>query len=139
MPGGNPLGPELQEGPLMGGNTIELTAANFAETIEKNETVIIDFWASWCGPCMRFAPVFEEASTRHDDITFAKLDTEAERDVAAGMEITSIPTLMVVRDGILVYRQPGALPEPQLELLIDKARDLDMDVVRRQPAGDTSI
>ena len=113
--------------------TVQLTADRFDETVGSG-IVFVDFWAAWCGPCRAFAPVFEEAARRNADIVFAKVDTEAEQDLAAGMRITSIPTLMVFRDGILVFAQPGALALPQLEQLIEGARALDMDDVRRQLA-----
>jgi thioredoxin 1 len=96
--------------------------------------VLVDFWASWCGPCRMFAPIYEEASQTHDDVTFGSVDTEAEQMLAGGLQITSIPTLMAFRDGILVFRQAGALPAPALEELIGAVRGLDMDDVRRQIA-----
>ncbi|MFP5299461.1 MAG: thioredoxin [Actinomycetota bacterium] len=112
--------------------TIELTKDNFNEVIENNATVLIDFWAEWCGPCRMFGPVFEEASTRYEDIVFAKVDTEAQPELASAFQIMSIPTLMVFRDQILLYAQPGALPAEALEQLIGKVNELDMDEVRRQ-------
>lgn len=114
--------------------TTDLTIDTFSPTVDADGITLVDFWAEWCGPCRSFAPVYERASEQHPDITFAKVDTEAEQQLAAGFQITSIPTLMVFRDGVLVYAQPGALPAPQLEQLVQGARDLDMDDVRKQIA-----
>jgi thioredoxin 1 len=107
-----------------------LTAQNFEKTILEEGTVLVDFWAEWCGPCKRFGPIFEEASAKHPDIVFGKVDTEAEQALARAANITSIPTLMAFRDGILVFAQPGALPAPMLEQVIEGVRGLDMDAVR---------
>lgn len=115
-------------------STISLTADNFVETVADGGIVFVDFWAAWCGPCRAFAPTFERAAETHADIVFGKVDTEAEQQLAAEFRITSIPTLMVFRDGILVYSQPGALPPAQLDQLIQGARDLDMEDVRHQIA-----
>ncbi|HEY3528174.1 MAG TPA: thioredoxin [Nocardioides sp.] len=114
--------------------TLPLTEESFEQTVTQEGVVLVDFWASWCGPCRMFAPVYEKASETHDDITFASIDTEAEQMLAGGLQISSIPTLMAFRDGILVFRQAGALPAPALEELITAVRGLDMDDVRRQVA-----
>ncbi len=110
---------------------IELTTENFDETVEGNEIVLVDFWASWCGPCRAFAPVFEAAAERHPDIVFGKVDTEGQQALAAHFSIMSIPTLMAFRDQVLIYSQPGALPAAALEDLIGQVRALDMDEVQR--------
>ncbi|MEU8727126.1 MULTISPECIES: thioredoxin [Streptomyces] len=111
-------------------STIDLTADDFNDVVSGNDFVIIDFWAEWCGPCRKFGPVFEQVSNKHEGVVFAKVDTEGQRELAQEFEITSIPTLMIVREQIAIFHQVGALPEAGLDDLINQARSLDMDVVR---------
>ena len=111
--------------------TVDLTEANFAASV-KQGIVVLDWWAAWCGPCRAFAPTFERASDKHPDIVFGKIDTEAQPALASAFEIRSIPTLMVLRDGILLFSQPGMMPAPALDALIVKVRALDMDEIRRK-------
>ena len=114
--------------------TKNITGPEFKDTIHGEGITFVDFWASWCGPCMRFGPIYEKASEANPDITFAKVDTEAERDLAGALGISSIPTLMVFRDNVLVYREAGALPAPALDSLITQVRELDMDELKAKIA-----
>ncbi len=114
--------------------TTQITASNFESTIQQDGIVLIDWWAPWCGPCRTFGPIFERVAGRNPDITFGKVNTEEEQELAGGMGIMSIPTLMIFRDNILLFSQPGALPEAALDDLVAQARALDMDEIRRKVA-----
>jgi thioredoxin 1 len=118
----------------MSNSTVELTKENFDQTVTDNDFVLIDFWASWCGPCRQFAPVYEKAAEENPDLVFGKVDTEAQPELAQAFNIQSIPTLMIVRDKVAVFAQPGALPEAALKDVIGQARNLDMDEVHKAVA-----
>ena len=115
-------------------STVTLTEENFEQNVTGDGITLVDWWATWCGPCRQFGPIFEAASEKHEDITFGKIDTDAEQGLASAAQITSIPTLMAFRDGVLVFSQAGALPAASLEKLIQAVRDLDMDDVRSEIA-----
>ena len=114
--------------------TVDIDATSFEDTITSNDIVLVDFWADWCGPCKRFAPVYQKASDQHADVTFAKLDTDANQQLTGALGIEGIPTLMAFREGVLVFNQAGALPGPALQEVIEKVKDLDMEQVHRQVA-----
>lgn len=115
---------------------VELTKENFEQVVTGNSTVVVDYWAPWCGPCRGFAPVFDKVSEQHPDVIFAKVNTEEEQEIAAHFQIRSIPTLMVFRDQIIVFSQPGAMPQGAFEEVVTKAKALDMEEVRRQMEGE---
>jgi thioredoxin len=116
-------------------STIELTKHNFEDTVQKNNIVLVDFWAPWCGPCRAFAPIYEAASAKHLDVVFAKVNTEDEQELAGAFQIRSIPTLMLFREQIILFSQPGSLPASALDEILDKVRTLDMDQVRQDIAA----
>lgn len=113
-------------------STVELTKENFENVIQKNPMVLVDFWAPWCGPCRAFAPIYEQASAQHADVVFAKVNTEEQQELASAFQIRSIPTLMLFRDQIILFSQPGSLPASALDEILTKARALDMDMVRKE-------
>jgi thioredoxin 1 len=119
-------------------STSTLTMENFETTVKADGITFVDFWASWCGPCLKFGPIFEATAEENPDVTFAKVDTEAEQQLAGALGIMSIPTLMIFRDGIQLFSQPGALPKSALDNLLQQVRELDMDEVRQQVASDTA-
>lgn len=112
--------------------TVNLTNETFSDTVNDNDIVIIDFWAPWCGPCKNFSPIYEEASEKHDGVVFAKVNTEEEQELGASFQIRSIPTLMIFREKVILYSQPGMIGGPQLDELIDKVKQLDMEMVRAE-------
>ena len=125
---------DKERGPVMG-VAVELSSENFESTVTDNDLVLVDFWASWCGPCRQFAPIFEAVAEKNPTAVFGKVDTEAQQDLAGAFGIQSIPTLMVFRQGVMLYNAPGALPQHALEDLVSKALELDMDQVRAEIAA----
>ena len=119
---------------VVGGTTVEVTGENFKQVVERDGIVLLDFWAAWCGPCRSFAPTFEKAAAAHPDITFGKIDTEAQQELASSFQIRSIPTLMIMRDQVLLFSQPGALPAAAREDLLKQVSALDMEKVRSEIA-----
>jgi thioredoxin 1 len=115
-------------------STVDLTQDNFEDVVQNNAMVLVDFWAPWCGPCRAFAPVYEAAAAQHADVVFAKVNTEDQQELASTFQIRSIPTLMLFRDQIILFSQPGSLPGPALEDILAKAKALDMDMVRKEIA-----
>ena len=115
-------------------STVNITGSEFKDTVHGDGITFVDFWATWCGPCKNFGPIYEKASEANPDITFAKVDTDAEKDLAGALGISSIPTLMVFRDNVMLYREAGALPAKALDSLIDQVRELDMDALKKQIA-----
>ncbi|KYG66865.1 thiol reductase thioredoxin [Bdellovibrio bacteriovorus] len=113
-------------------SVVEVTKENIKDLVEKNQMVILDFWAAWCGPCRRFGPIFESVAMKHKDIVFGKVDTEAQQELAANFEIQSIPSLAVIKEGDIIFFQPGALPEEVLEQIVEKTKEVDMAEVRKQ-------
>ena len=118
--------------------TVELTGENLETLVSANDTVVIDFWASWCGPCRTFAPVFEKVASERSELLFAKVDTETQQELAAAFNIMSIPTLMIIREGVVIYAEPGAMPEQALNQLVDRAKALDMVQVHRTIAEESA-
>lgn len=119
-------------------STVDLTHENFEDVVKKNAIVLVDFWAPWCGPCRAFAPVYESASAQHPDVVFAKVNTEDQQELAATFQIRSIPTLMLFREQVILFSQPGSLPGAALEEILTKAKTLDMDMVRKEIAEQNS-